>query len=97
LVLAQNERVFSTRVARHGKSALLHQLWVVPPSSWTDGSPAVSSDGAPFGAGHCNFSTADYTAAVHALDGWVRTGTYTAPTQVGGLRTSLAIPSWPHR
>jgi len=97
LVLVQNEHVFATRVAAQHRSARLHQLWVVPPASYADGSPASSTDGAPYGAGHCNFATSDYLAAVHALDGWVRTGRYTPPAEVGGLRNSLAVPSWPAR
>jgi pimeloyl-ACP methyl ester carboxylesterase len=97
LVLVQNERVFATRVHAAGRSGRLHQLWVVPPASYTDGSPAVSTDGAPYGAGHCNFATSDYLAAVHTLDGWVRSGSYTAPAEVGGLRNSLAVSTWPAR
>jgi pimeloyl-ACP methyl ester carboxylesterase len=97
LVLVQNEHVFAHRVAKAGKSAKLHQLWVTPPATWTDGSPSVSSDGAPYGAGHCNFTTGNYLAAVHALDTWVSTGNYVAPAQTDGLRTSLAVPAWPHR
>jgi pimeloyl-ACP methyl ester carboxylesterase len=97
LVLVQNERVFAHRVAKAGESARLHQLWVSPPATWTDGSPAVSTDGAPYGAGHCNFTTGNYLAALHALNGWVSTGHYVAPAETGGLRTSLAVPAWPHR
>lgn len=97
LVLLQNERVFATRVQAAGRTSLLHQLYVVPPATYTDGSPSVSTDGAPYGAGHCNFATSDYLAAVHTLDGWVRTGSYTAPAEVGGLRNSLAVPTWPAR
>jgi pimeloyl-ACP methyl ester carboxylesterase len=97
LVLLQNEKVFADRVQASGRASRLHQLWVVPPATYVDGSPAVSTDGAPYGAGHCNFATSDYLAAVHALDGWVRTGSYTAPAEVGGLRNSLAVPSWPAR
>ncbi len=95
LVLVQNEAVFYDRVKRRGSLDLLHQLWVIPPGSYPDGSPAVGTDGAPYGAGHCNLATSDYLAAVHALDGWVTSGSYAAPAQVGGLRTSLAVPPWP--
>jgi pimeloyl-ACP methyl ester carboxylesterase len=97
LVLVQNERVFAHRVANAGRSAKLHQLWVSPPATWTDGSPLVSGDGAPYGAGHCNFTTDNYLAVLHTLDAWVSTGHYVAPAQTGGLRTSLAVPLWPHR
>jgi pimeloyl-ACP methyl ester carboxylesterase len=97
LVLVQNERVFAHRVSKAGKTHKLHQLWVRPPATWTDGSPSVSTDGAPYGAGHCNFTTDNYLAALHTLDAWVRTHHYVAPAQSGGLRTSLAVPAWPHR
>lgn len=94
LVILQNEAVFQDRVATAGASALLHQLWVTPPA-YADGSPSKSDDGAPYGAGHCNFSTAQYLAAVQTLDHWVTSGSYTAPAETGGLRTSLTVPSWP--
>lgn len=95
LVILQNEAVFQDAVARSGSSALLHQLWVTPPASYADGSPSVSSDGAPYGAGHCNFSTAQYLTVVQTLNSWVTSGSYTAPAETGGLRTSLSVPVWP--
>ena len=95
LVILQNESVFYDAVNKAGKSSLLHQLWVSPPASYADGSPSVSSDGAPYGAGHCNFTTGQYLAAVQALNGWVTSGSYTAPGETVGLRTSLSVPSWP--
>ena len=95
LVILQNEAVFADVVNKAGKTSLLHQLWVSPPASYTDGSPAVSTDGAPYGAGHCNFTTDQYLAVVQTLNGWVTSGSYTAPAQAGGLRTSLSVPAWP--
>ena len=95
LVILQNEAVFADVVNKAGKSSLLHQLWVSPPATYTDGSPAVSTDGAPYGAGHCNFTTDQYLAVVQTLNGWVTSGSYTAPAQAGGLRTSLSVPAWP--
>jgi hypothetical protein len=95
LVIVQNEAVFQDRVAKAGHSDLLHQLWVVPPASYPDGNPSISTDGAPYGAGHCNFSTGQYLSAVQALNGWVTSGTYTPPAETGGLRTSLSVPVWP--
>ena len=95
LVLLQNEAVFQDRVAAAGAAGLLHQLWVSPPATYPDGSPSKSDDGAPYGAGHCNFSTAQYVTVVQTLDRWVTSGSYTAPTETGGLRTSLPVPAWP--
>ncbi len=95
LVILQNEAVFQDRVANAGASGLLHQLWVVPPATYPDGSPSKSDDGAPYGAGHCNFSAAQYLTVVQTLDQWVTSGTYTPPAESGGLRTSLSVPVWP--
>ncbi len=95
LVIVQNEAVFADRVDKAGAGSLLHQLFVTTPATYTDGSPAVSGDGAPYGAGHCNFATENYLAVVDALDGWVASGTYTAPVQTSGLLTSLSVPAWP--
>ncbi len=66
LVLVQNERSFLRRVAAHGDSARLRQLFIQPPTYTT---------AAPYGAGHCNFATDQYVAAATALDGWVASGT----------------------
>lgn len=95
LVIVQNEAVFQDRVSKAGRLPLLRQLWVSPPATYADGSPSRSGDGAPYGAGHCNFSTGQYTTVVQTLDSWVRTGTYTPPAETGGLRTSLPVPPWP--
>jgi pimeloyl-ACP methyl ester carboxylesterase len=95
LVILQNEAVFYDRVSKAGRTSLLHQLWVSPPASYADGSPSISTDGAPYGAGHCNFTTGQYVAVVQALDGWVTSGTYSAPVESAGLHTSQSVPSWP--
>ena len=95
LVILQNESVFYDRVNKAAKNSLLHQVWVSPPATYTDGSPSVSTDGASYGAGHCNFTTGQYVAVVQALNGWVTSGSYTAPAETGGLRTSLSVPAWP--
>ena len=63
LVIVQNERVFAKRVAQHGRDALLSQLYVRPPSYTT---------AAPYGAGHCNFSTDQWLAAAVGLSDWVK-------------------------
>ena len=96
LVLVQNERVFASRVARRGDSALLRQVFVAPPAYTT---------GAPYGAGHCNFTTEQYVAVVRALDGWVATGS--RPTdgelealfapQPGALVLDYVPAAWPAR
>lgn len=96
LVVVQNERVFADRVRAAGRTGLLHQVYVVPPAH-PEGSPSVADDGAPYGAGHCNFATSNYTGVLAALDSWVRTGRYTAPATTDGLVLSLPVPAWPAR
>ncbi len=66
LVIVQNERVFLRRVMASGATDRLLQLYVQPPAYTT---------AAPYGAGHCNFATAQFVAVIRALDGWVGSGT----------------------
>jgi pimeloyl-ACP methyl ester carboxylesterase len=69
LVLVQNEAVFAAKVAASTrKTADLAQLYTK--------APATYSRRAPYGAGHCNFTTAELTGTVAALDGWVRGSVY---------------------
>jgi pimeloyl-ACP methyl ester carboxylesterase len=96
LVIVQNERVFARRVARHHDSARLQQLFIQPPAYTTD---------APYGAGHCNFTTAQYVGVVDALSGWVRTGARPSATdltqlfaaQSGALDLDFRPAAWPAR
>lgn len=69
LVLVQNETVFGEKVsASTAKKADLVQLYTVAPARY--------AKPAPYGAGHCNFTTAERLGAVKLLDDWVRRGTY---------------------
>ncbi|MEO7981560.1 MAG: hypothetical protein ABI807_11825 [Sporichthyaceae bacterium] len=71
LVLVQNERVFADRVkAAAGRTSDVVQLYVTPPASYTEAA------GAPYGAGHCNFSTEQRVGLITLLDGWVRKATF---------------------
>lgn len=79
LVIVPNERVFTRRVARHGDSALLRQLYITPPDYTT---------GAPYGAGHCNFTTDQFVAVVRALDGWVSSGDRPGDAELAALFAS---------
>jgi len=76
LVIVQNERVFSHRVAAEGDSGSLLQLYIQPPAYTT---------GAAYGAGHCNFTTEQYVGVVRALDGWVTTGDRPTTSILGQL------------
>ena len=92
LVLVQNESVFASRVAAQGRSARLLQLYTAPPLTY---------DTAPYGAGHCVFTTTEYVAVIDALHGWVSTGV--KPTRASvksasgapGFTTTYTPPSWP--
>jgi hypothetical protein len=86
LVLAQNETVFRDRVRASNRIDDLVQLYTVPPPSYTE------TTGAPFGAGHCNFTTGEQVGVIRLLDTWVRAGTYPgtrAITTVFGEDTSV--------
>jgi hypothetical protein len=70
LVLVQNEVVFRDRVdaATKTRKADLVQLYTLPPATY---SPQT---GAPYGAGHCNFTTPQRLGVLTLLDNWVRRG-----------------------
>lgn len=69
LVLVQNETVFASRVAAaKGRTADLVQLYVAPPATYS------ATTGAPYGAGHCNFTTDQRVSVINLLDDWVHDG-----------------------
>jgi pimeloyl-ACP methyl ester carboxylesterase len=92
LVEVQNESVFKVNVTAHGDQGSLVQLYTTPPATYAT---------APYGAGHCNFTTAEYLAVVQALHAWVSTGL--RPTAAGikslsgdpGFSTTYAPAAWP--
>jgi pimeloyl-ACP methyl ester carboxylesterase len=97
LVLVQNERVFANRVGKHDDGKRLLQLYVRPPSTY--------ATSAPYGAGHCNFATDQYVAAISALDTWVTSGdrpssaelTQLFSTHPGALDLDYTPARWPAR
>jgi hypothetical protein len=94
VTIAANVDVFATRVAGQGRSDLLQTWFTVPPEVF----PA--DPGAPYGAGHCNFSPSVKAAALEQLADWVDTG---EPPPVSddllgpasGLEVSARAPAWP--
>jgi hypothetical protein len=70
LVISPNETVFASRVGAHNQSTLLKQIFTAPPAKYTL---------APYGAGHCNFTTTEAVGVITILDKWVRKGLYPAP------------------
>ena len=95
LVLVQNESVFAGKVAASTtKTADLVQLYTKAPAHY--------DSRAPYGAGHCNFTTDELTGSVTALDRWVRGGIYpTGPALTSafgsdpGLDLSYRPGPWP--
>jgi len=77
LVLVQNETVFRSRAAAaKGRTADLVQLYTAPPAKYS------SQTGAPYGAGHCNFTTSQRIGVINLLDGWVHKGVVPAANSV---------------
>jgi hypothetical protein len=74
LVIVQNENVFAQRAAANIKSGGLVQLFTGPPDKYK--SPA------PYGAGHCNFTTTEFLGTIDLVDKWVRLGVYAGPRGV---------------
>ena len=70
LVLVQNETLFKQRYAASKSNGDLIQLYTVPPATYP------TSTGAPYGAGHCNFTPESRVALIGLLDNWVKNGVY---------------------
>ncbi len=74
LVIVQNQTVLADRAAANpDRTADLVQIYTAPPADYPQ------SPGAPYGAGHCNFTAESLTALVRLMDAWVREGAF--PTQ----------------
>jgi pimeloyl-ACP methyl ester carboxylesterase len=71
-VTASNEAVFASRVAASAAAARVLQLFVKPPA-YSDAS-ATTGPGAPYGAGHCVFSAAQWMALLGTLEAFVSSG-----------------------
>jgi pimeloyl-ACP methyl ester carboxylesterase len=94
LVIVQNESVLGARADAKRSSGELVQLYVAPPATYPE------SSGAPYGAGHCNFSDQQRLALVGSLDNWVRSAVYPVPVGVAdqfgpGLDPSYTPGPWP--
>jgi pimeloyl-ACP methyl ester carboxylesterase len=97
LVLAQNETVFAGQVADSSqRTADLLQLYTVAPTSYP------SKPGAPYGAGHCNFTGQEQLAMIKLLDEWARNGIYPGPEAIektfgadSGLQLAFRPGPWP--
>ncbi len=94
LVLVANETILGNRAAAAGKQALLAHFYIAPPTTY------ASSPGAPYGAGHCNFTVAQRVGLIDTLDAWVRGGPRPTPTSAAsafglGLDPLFVAGDWP--
>ena len=96
LVIVANQTVFTEAVAARGSEELLVTGITVAPGTYPQ------DPGAPYGAGHCNFTDATRVGAIEALSEWVETGV--APTAEGlsaalgsgsGYDPKFTLPPWP--
>jgi pimeloyl-ACP methyl ester carboxylesterase len=74
LVIVQNQTFFKDRyqvqVSEGNVRGGLVQLYTVAPGEYSQ------EEGAPYGAGHCNFTPESRVAVIELLDQWVRNGIY---------------------
>ena len=83
LVLAQNETVFAQEYRANQKAtADLVQLFTVAPPTYS------AATGAPYGAGHCNFTPQSRVAVIDLLENWVQNGVYPAPAAIAAAMGS---------
>ncbi len=97
LVLVQNETVFDQRASPNpDRTADLVQLYSAAPATYDP------EEGAPYGAGHCNFSADERIGVITLLDQWARGGLYPASAAVdaamegdSGVVADFAPGPWP--
>ena len=96
-MLVQNESVFRDRVySAKGRTADLLQLYTLAPATYS------TETGAPYGAGHCNFTTEQRVGVVQLLDHWVRQGTVPGSASIAtyfpgdeSVVSHYTPPPWP--
>jgi alpha-beta hydrolase superfamily lysophospholipase len=97
LVIVQNESWYAARVAASAQgTSKLAELVTVPPATF------AQSPGAPYGAGHCNFTAQSRIGVITILDDWVRRGVYPGSVSEAralgsgsGFVPDVAVPVWP--
>jgi len=97
LVIAQNETVYANRVADVPQQVGdLVQSYTVAPATYPP------SPGAPYGAGHCNFTTQTYVGTVSVINDWVQNDVYPAHAAIArafgpasGYNEVYAPGPWP--
>lgn len=94
LVLVSNEAILAQRALAKGDSGHLVQMYIAPPATYSE------TTGAPYGAGHCNFSDQQREGLIKTLNAWVTKGVYptpagSAPAFGPGLDPSFVPLPWP--
>lgn len=97
LVLVQNETVFAERAAANpDRTSDVVQLYSSAPATYSE------EEGAPYGAGHCNFSPDERLGVITLLDRWAREGLYPASGAIGsamrgenGIEPNYKPGAWP--
>jgi len=100
LVIAENQVFFRDRYQAQEEAGNVRgglvQLFTVPPPEYS------SESGAPYGAGHCNFTMQSRLAVIDLLDDWVRDGVYPAPAAIedamgptSGYNANYVPGPWP--
>jgi hypothetical protein len=85
-VTASNEALFGSRVAAAGATANVLQLYVTPPA-YADAS-ATTGPGAPYGAGHCTFTSGQWTQLLATLETFVAGGKPTLDSVAAAWKTA---------
>lgn len=98
LVIAQNEALYADFRDGAGKpSADFVQLFTVAPKTYPE------AKGAPYGAGHCNFTVSTRVGVVRLMDEWIKTGAAPSaatiakvlPRDKTGVDPTFQIGPWP--
>jgi len=100
LVIAQNETFFRDRYEAAQKAgtatAGLVQLYTVAPATYPE------SPGAPYGAGHCNFTSQSQVVVIDQLTNWVQNGVMPGMAGIGaamgdqnGFNAAWSPGPWP--
>jgi hypothetical protein len=101
LVIVQNQTFFRDRYQAQQEAGNvlggLVQLYTVPPPEYSQ------ETGAPYGAGHCNFTPQSRIAVIELLDRWVREGVHPGPVAIekamgpeSGYSATYTPGPWPN-
>ena len=94
LVIVQNESFlldrFRAQQAKGKATADLVQLYTVAPATYPE------TPGAPYGAGHCNFTSPSRVAVMDLLNDWVQKGIYPGNATIAAAMgdSSGYVPAW---